>query len=52
MVVCPGATSFAQALEWTAEVYRHAGLDVCADCLDLSMGLLEREEVDKFLASW
>jgi len=26
MVVCPGATSFAQALEWTAEVYRCAGL--------------------------
>ena len=26
MVVCPGAESFAQALEWTAEVYRHAGL--------------------------
>ena len=26
MVVCPGATSFAEALEWTAEVYRHAGL--------------------------
>jgi len=26
MVVCPGATSFAQALEWTAEVYRSAGL--------------------------
>ena len=26
MVVCPGATSFAQALEWTAEVYRYAGL--------------------------
>jgi enolase len=26
MVVCPGANSFAQALEWTAEVYRHAGL--------------------------
>ena len=26
MVVCPVATSFAQALEWTAEVYRHAGL--------------------------
>ena len=25
MVVCPGASSFAQALEWTAEVYRHAG---------------------------
>jgi enolase len=26
MIVCPGATSFAQALEWTAEVYRSAGL--------------------------
>jgi enolase len=26
MVVCPGATCFSQALEWTAEVYRHAGL--------------------------
>jgi enolase len=26
MVVCPGTRTFAQALEWTAEVYRHAGL--------------------------
>jgi len=26
MVVCPGAQSFTQALERTAEVYRHAGL--------------------------
>ena len=25
MVVCPGARSFGQALEWTAEVYRSAG---------------------------
>jgi enolase len=25
MVVCPGATTFAQALDWTAEVYRAAG---------------------------
>jgi len=25
MVVCPSARSFAEALEWTAEVYRHAG---------------------------
>ncbi|MCS6877328.1 MAG: phosphopyruvate hydratase [Geminicoccaceae bacterium] len=25
LVVCPGARSFAQALEWTAEVYRSAG---------------------------
>jgi len=26
MVMCPAATSFAQALDWTAEVYRAAGL--------------------------
>ncbi len=26
MVVCPAAKTFAQAIEWTAEVYRHAGL--------------------------
>ena len=25
MVVCPGASTFAQALDWTAEVYRMAG---------------------------
>lgn len=25
MIVCPGAGTFAQALEWTAEVYRSAG---------------------------
>ena len=25
MIVCPGAASFAQALEWTAEVYARAG---------------------------
>jgi enolase len=30
MVVCPGAGSFAQALAWTAEVYRHAGELMCA----------------------
>lgn len=33
-------------------VYRHNGVDICADCLDLSMGLLERDEIDKFLAEW
>src|SRR3546814_7173587 len=26
LLVCPGAELFAQALDWTAEVYRHAGL--------------------------
>ena len=25
MVICPGAGSFAEALDWTAEVYRAAG---------------------------
>lgn len=30
MVICPGAASFGQALEWTAEVYRHAGLLMAA----------------------
>src|SRR6185436_11702736 len=30
MVVCPAARSFAEALEWTAEVYRHAGLLMAA----------------------
>ncbi len=26
MIVCPGASTFAEALDWTAEVYRTAGL--------------------------
>ncbi len=26
MVVCPGASTFAEALDWTAEIYRAAGL--------------------------
>jgi enolase len=26
MVACPAAETFAQALEWTSEVYRHAGM--------------------------
>ena len=33
-------------------LYLHHTVHVCADCLDLSLGLLEREEVDRFLASW
>lgn len=33
-------------------VYRHHGIDVCASCVELSMGLLERDEVDRFLAAW
>jgi enolase len=26
MIMCPAAANFAEALDWTAEVYRHAGL--------------------------
>lgn len=33
-------------------VYRHQGVDICNHCLELSLGLVEREEVDKFLATW
>ena len=33
-------------------LYRFNGVDVCSDCLQLSLGLLEREEVDRFLAAW
>lgn len=33
-------------------VYRHNGLDVCGACVELSVGLVEREEVDQFLATW
>jgi enolase len=35
MVICPGARSFAEALDWTAEVYRAAGL------------LLEKEGIER-----
>ncbi|MCB9761894.1 MAG: tetratricopeptide repeat protein [Alphaproteobacteria bacterium] len=33
-------------------VYRFEGVDICASCLDLSLGLMEREQVDRFLAAW
>ena len=33
-------------------VYRHQNVDICNHCLELSLGLVEREEVDKFLATW
>lgn len=33
-------------------LYRYNGIDVCSSCLQLSLGLLEREEVDRFLAAW
>lgn len=33
-------------------VYVHRGLAVCAECTDQSLGLVEREEVDRFLTNW
>ena len=33
-------------------IYRVNAVDICSDCLQLSLGLLEREEVDTFLAAW
>ena len=33
-------------------IYQYNGVCICSGCLELSLGLLEREEVDRFLASW
>lgn len=33
-------------------LWRIHGVDVCAHCVDLSVGLREREAVDRFLATW
>ncbi len=36
----------------TRGVYRVTRVDVCADCMDTSLGVIEREEVEKFLRDW
>jgi hypothetical protein len=36
----------------TRGVYRVNSVDVCADCMDTSLGVIEREEVEKFLREW
>ena len=33
-------------------MYSYNGIEICSGCLDLSLGQLEREEVDRFLAAW
>lgn len=33
-------------------LYRYNGADICNQCVQLSLGLLEREEIDRFLESW
>lgn len=35
-----------------SRVFVYNGVQVCHHCLDLSLGLLERETVDAFLATW
>jgi DNA-directed RNA polymerase subunit RPC12/RpoP len=32
-------------------VYVYRGVNVCSDCMEHSLGLLEREEVDRWLAT-
>ena len=36
----------------TRGVHRKQGVDICSECLEFSLGLMEREEVDRFLAGW
>ncbi len=36
----------------TRGVHRMQGVDICSECLEFSLGLLEREQVDRFLAAW
>jgi hypothetical protein len=33
-------------------VFGFNGVKICSHCLQLSLGLVEREEVDRFLATW
>ncbi len=33
-------------------VYSYNGVEICSECLDVSLGQLEREEVDRFLSAW
>ena len=43
---------FCQRNQLEARVYGLHGVQICAVCLKLSLGVLEREEVDRFLAAW
>ena len=36
----------------TAGLYAYNGTHICNTCVQLSLGLREREEVDRFLAAW
>ena len=36
----------------TVDTYRHADVVICSSCLDQSIGLIERQEIDQVLARW
>ncbi len=36
----------------TAGLYHYNGVDICNSCIQLSLGLLEREEIERFLSAW
>jgi hypothetical protein len=33
-------------------LFRLGHVDICSNCLQFSLGMLEREEVDRFLTTW
>jgi len=33
-------------------LYHYSGVDICSDCLELSLGVVEREAIEQFLADW
>ncbi len=33
-------------------LYHYSGIDICSDCLELSLGVVEREAIERFLADW
>ena len=36
----------------SAGLYHYNGVDICNSCIQLSLGLLEREEIERFLQQW
>lgn len=36
----------------SAGLYHYNGVDICNSCIQLSLGLLEREEIEQFLSTW
>jgi tetratricopeptide (TPR) repeat protein len=36
----------------TRGLYRFGGVNICSNCLELSLGVVEREAIESFLAAW